>query len=430
MHFNANYHLPSDCIISYKATDENAISFSQIAKDPSAPIVKNRAWTTLNVIKSGIDNRSTFIFEEDFGAEKISDVTQAIYARYETRYRESYLQSFIDLFTCCFGGKSDLEKMQDLLNEILKHKDVETDPLESTSSQSEDDFSLHSDSDESEIDTVSEGKPDSGKYDPFKHRQQSWWHQAHGENLENLKQSYWDTLFYLNQVHYRNEAEQSQLVEAIKATFKQVEHQRDDGHCGIRERIVFNKYALHILSHIVTLNKVEGTNPAMLHLELFIKALIRSDHENFNYYQRHLLSKSLVEEALLQAMHLDQQPLEKCCQHIPVTSNFRLTPLFLKILIAEYAKSQIKWDIFVLRHIRSEEEVIAVIEAAQELNDEQQDMLLSALYGVHCFYSTINMVQALFENRGLNPADYPPFIYPYREHYELFLPSSGKLKTT
>lgn len=415
MQLSTDYNV---CIISYTATDENGISFSLTAKDPSAPIVKNRAWTTLNAIKSGIDKRSTFIFDKDFDTEKISDVARAIYARYEIRYRQSCWQSFIDLFTCCFGRKSDLEKMQDLLTEILRHKEIEIEDLQSRDSQSEDELpTLNSDNEESAADThysdfenskEKSEKIDFSRYDPFEYGRNSYWvHQGvYGTTLEDLKKAYWNTIGVLNQTPLAtNENDQWQLIQAIRLTFQQIEHLK---------RPVFERYTHHILSHIVILNQVEGTDLAELKLKLFIKAIMLSDDENSNQ----LHTNDLVSEAV----HLDKDSIGNCCKHLPITKDFRLTPFILKTLIAVYAKNQMSWDFFVLKHIQTKEQAIAVIEVTQELNGEQHDKLISALYTCHSFYSTKVMIKSLFEERGLNPENYPSL--PFKEYEELFLDTS------
>ncbi|MBA3237793.1 MAG: hypothetical protein H0T62_05500 [Parachlamydiaceae bacterium] len=468
MNFHTYYTIPPNNLVFVNMTNDG-ILFSQRAKNLSVSTEKNRAWTTLNAIKLGLNEDSHFMWEKDFGAEKISDVAQAIYARYETRYNESLWNRIIDTFTCCFGIQSDLEKIQDLLNEILKNSEgavahlkppyVEKDRPEflkksdssksshissvsdhddqiyfsnqpeatvsesDEDSQTEDSSSIDSDDEvSSSIDSDDESLPslnkenesnsdysdivtskvkpetDISKYNPF----QSYQHQGSHSKREYLKEAYQHTIYVLNHATLAtNENDQWKLIEVIRSTFQKIEH---------FDRPTLDAYSHSILSTIVILNTVKGTSLAQLHLKIFIKAATPSNVEESSHHHTY----NLIEEAL----HLDKDPLEDCCKHLPVTKNFKLTPFILKTLIAEYAKNQTSWDFFILSRIKTREQAITLMDAAQKLNDEQQHTLLSALYDCHTYFTTKDMIKSLFEERGLNPENFPKL--PFSKYNSLF----------
>ncbi|MBA3237694.1 MAG: hypothetical protein H0T62_04995 [Parachlamydiaceae bacterium] len=104
--------------ICFSLEDRRLPSFSFFAQ--------NRASSALNEILNGLNASKIFRFDNEskFASEKISDVAYAIFERYETRYRASYWQSIVDTFKACLCIETDLQKMKNLLNLILRHPQV------------------------------------------------------------------------------------------------------------------------------------------------------------------------------------------------------------------------------------------------------------------------------------------------------------------
>lgn len=484
------FSLPSNCVISFETTNKNEILFSKIAKDLSAPIVKNRAWMTLNAIKSGIEGHSEFIFDKDLKTEKISDVAQAIYSRYETQYKSSYWQSFIDMFTCCFGGKSDLEKMQDLLNEIL-HSSVDVKHLNplaiedssslSTDHEQENWITDSNDKKSEKSDQKSFIESESDHEEPFERSDKNLtsflfenvFLQKSGnrnsstfEIFDNLTTPQIQRLVELNSTKnflaamldairfvykygaknqrnssmklfiafYQNDPnsplwdafqldpcltaqktisilnrslqesinvnEQNQLVNEIRLSFQPINH-------GINSE--FELYTHFFLAHIINLNKEEGSNLARLKLKIFILAIIPVSLEDVVHKHTFAL--------ISRATHLDSIPVSECCQHLPITQDFQLTPFILKTLIAEYAKDRRLWNYYFMGRINTPEQAICLIEAALELPEEQKCILLSAIYDRLKFHPKVN-IKNIFEERSLDPENFPSL--PVESYNELF----------
>ena len=506
MNFNINkceFNLSFTNIVSLETTEEGKIFFSQKAKDPSVPSERNRARTTLNAIKFGIENGSQFMCGNDFGTEKISDVAQAIYVRYETRYNESW-QSFIDKFTCCCGGKSDLEKMHDLLDEILMHSKAKTHHIKPSLVQSEDDRLLPSKSEDSEelddleglddqASLVKEKKLEENIPLPFEGSdeelsaflsekvflpQQNIPNSLTLKFLEDLTESQNQRLVALNKKEeflermleaickaiahscarssYKTDAalalfralyqavpesplwekfqnnacleipitvqktisllnpplhpsipeeDQKKLVTAIRSSFKHLEY-----------HAIFEEYTHHILSYIVTLNSTEGSVTAQMKLKIFVMAIIPAIDKEDESGMYHSNTFGLISRAV----HLDEEPISECCKHLPISPDFKLTPFILKTLIAEYAKNQCHWNYFVMHRIKTKEEALTLIETALELPEQQQRILLAAIYNILSVYCRSLNPQALFEEKGLDPKDYPRL--PAATYNRLFTP--------
>ncbi|MBA3237794.1 MAG: hypothetical protein H0T62_05505 [Parachlamydiaceae bacterium] len=418
---------------------------------------------------------------EDFGTEKISDVAQAIYARYETRYNESLWNSIIDTFTCCFGIQSDFEKMQDLLNEIFTLNQSQEDCLKISEkiveqrSASKDKLELElgggislqfEGSDEHLFAFISEkvfliqNKPNTVTFKFLEgltelqiHRLMELNKKKHicEDMLEVIcvaikqgskKESHaalalfkaffqakpesilWEkfqnnnsylivpitiqkTIEILNlpleSLLKENEVEG--IVTDIRSSFKPIEHCMHP---------TFEVYLNGILAHLVTLNKSEGTDVAQLKLKIFIKAIIPADHKDVDHTHTF--------DLISRAVHLDEDPISECCKHLPITPDFKLTPIILKTLIAEYSKNQSHWNHFVLHRISTRDQALVLLDAALELPEKQQSAFLSALY--HAIFKT-NIFKSLFEKRGLKVENYP-MLLP-RAYNELFTPKPFQL---
>lgn len=511
MHYNiteSKFNLPSINIISIETTEEGTFFFSQYAKNPSAPLIKNRAQTTLEAIKLGIEKGSQFTCETDFGTERISDVAQAIYARYERRYNESW-QSIFDKFIYCCGGKSDLEKMHDLLAEILRHSG-KLENIESTSIHSEDGSSVSLSEDstslgDSEIsdghvtltprndltpqltktadltphimniededtevkfiyNAITNASKGSDAYVPASTL--SKLENLTGPQVQLLVESIEAENSLEKTLNFLNNAALSTQGNSIYFPLIQALHQRipesphwdafqnnsqltipitalktisilnlplqpsisEDDQKKLVDKIrlsfapiftwgLFEEYIHTILSHIITLNSIEGSAIAQMKLKIFTIAIMPNKEDGRGDFMLHIF------KLVSRAVHLDQDPISKCCKHLPITPDFRLTPFILKTLIAEHAKNQSKWNYFVMHHIDTKEQAFALIEAALELPEYQQKILLSAIYQCLQTYprSVLNRQrQALFQEKGLNPEDYPSL--PEKNYNRLFMP--------
>lgn len=122
---NSNF-LPHDRIIYLDSNQCGMIGLSQKNKSRSSFsfFAQNKARSALSAILQGLSEDKEFQFENKFGTKKISDVAHVIFERYKTRYKASYWQWIVDIFKRCFGVKTDLQKMEALLNSILGHHKV------------------------------------------------------------------------------------------------------------------------------------------------------------------------------------------------------------------------------------------------------------------------------------------------------------------
>lgn len=113
-----NNSLPLDKIINIQNTDENIIYFSLKDKNDS-PQTGGRAFTALTSIRTVLKDNKQIKFDEDLNQVNICDIANAIYTRYETRYQESWWRRLVDVFTCCWGGDTELKRIEAIRDDIL-----------------------------------------------------------------------------------------------------------------------------------------------------------------------------------------------------------------------------------------------------------------------------------------------------------------------
>jgi hypothetical protein len=139
--------------------------------------------------------------------------------------------------------------------------------------------------------------------------------------------------------------------------------------CFLQSHEEAEKYTHAVLSHLIELRKKEGLAAAESKLKAFVAAF--AFNPEAVKYTFGLVSRGV---------HLDQNPISNCCKHLPITDDFKLTPIILKTLIAEFATKHIPWNFYIIHRIETEEQACALIEAAAELPIKQKEILLSSFY--------------------------------------------------
>lgn len=152
-------------------------------------------------------------------------------------------------------------------------------------------------------------------------------------------------------------------------------------------------YIHRILSHLIEINAREGVEFAESRLKIFTWAFVPPVNGNpksietylLNYYALRLITRSA---------HLDEQPISKCCEHLPISPEFKLTPIIIKTLITGYAKNHSRWNDYLVGQINSEEHARAFIEAAKELPLQQRNLFLTAVnWWLHKKFDLKRLVQ-------------------------------------
>lgn len=160
--------------ISMLIRDDQSITFSVTNKSSSPSQTNGRAFTFLTAILNQVNqvNQNSQIqisTTQDLNQIGIREIVNTVYTRYETRYRESWWRSLIDTFCCCFGGETELTKIENLRDEILlklEHLKVKTSNSEesnSEESQSEESQSEEFICDNHELFNIDEYKNESEK---------------------------------------------------------------------------------------------------------------------------------------------------------------------------------------------------------------------------------------------------------------------------